>query len=87
MDLLVTQLKTAIRNLLDAKGIRARVLDKINRHGEIVIGIVLDEKPGLEPRPREPRAPAPLPDPGPTSEVREERTVDASHAEAAEREP
>jgi hypothetical protein len=60
MDLLVAQLKSAIRRLLDTKGIRARVLDKVNRHGEIVIGVVLEKKPELEPRPREASAPEPL---------------------------
>ncbi len=44
MDLLVVQLKAAIRRLLEAKGVRARVLDKVNRYGEVVIGIIL-EKP------------------------------------------
>lgn len=44
MDLLVVQLKAAIRRVLDAKGIRARVLDKVNRYGEVVIGVIL-EKP------------------------------------------
>lgn len=42
MDLLVTQLKAAIRRLLDDKGVPARVLDKVNRHGEVVIGVVLE---------------------------------------------
>lgn len=45
MDLLVGQLKNAIRRLLEEKGIRARVLDKVNRYGEVVIGIIL-ERPG-----------------------------------------
>jgi hypothetical protein len=54
VDLLVSQLKAAIRALLEAKRIRARVLDKINRHGEIVIGIILDrEPPPPEPPPVE----------------------------------
>lgn len=44
MDLLVVQLKAAIRRLLDSKGVRARVLDKVNRYGEVVIGVIL-EKP------------------------------------------
>ena len=44
MDLLVIQLKAAIRRLLDSKGVRARVLDKVNRYGEVVIGVIL-EKP------------------------------------------
>ncbi len=46
MDLLVVQLKAAIRRLLDAKGIRARVLDKVNRYGEVVIGVILEKPPG-----------------------------------------
>ena len=45
MDLLVVQLKAAIRRLLDDKGVRARVLDKMNRYGEVVIGVIL-ERPG-----------------------------------------
>ena len=51
MDLLVTQLKTAIRRLLDGKGVRARVLDKVNRYGEVVIGVILERPapPPLEP--------------------------------------
>ncbi len=43
------QLKAAIRRMLDAKGIRARVLDKVNRYGEVVIGIVLEKPPGHAP--------------------------------------
>lgn len=49
MDLLINQLKLAIRDLLEKKGIRnARVLDKTNTQGERVIGIILskDQKPG-----------------------------------------
>ena len=42
MDLLVVQLKAAIRRVLDAKGVRARVLDKVNRYGEVVIGVILE---------------------------------------------
>lgn len=42
MDLLVVQLKAAIRRLLEDKGVRARVLDKMNRHGEVVIGVILE---------------------------------------------
>ena len=41
------QLKAAIRRLLESKGVRARVLDKVNRYGEVVIGVIL-EKPGVE---------------------------------------
>ncbi len=50
MNLLVNQLKLAIRELLDRKGVRARVVDKMNRKGEIVIGVILEEPeagPGL----------------------------------------
>ena len=42
MDLLVVQLKAAIRRLLHHKGVRGRVLDKVNRYGEIVIGVILE---------------------------------------------
>lgn len=42
MDLLVVQLKAAIRRLLDTKGVRGRVLDKVNRYGEVVIGVILE---------------------------------------------
>ncbi len=45
MDLLVVQLKAAIRRLLDEKGVRARVLDKVNRYGEVVIGVILERVP------------------------------------------
>jgi hypothetical protein len=41
VDLLISQLKLAIRDLLEKKGVRARVLDKVNAQGERVIGIVL----------------------------------------------
>lgn len=65
MDLLVSQLKTAIRRLLAAKGVRARVLDKVNRYGEIVIGVILERAaPAEEAVPLvqpEPVAPAPRP--------------------------
>ena len=57
MDLLVVQLKAAIRRLLDTKGVRARVLDKVNRYGEVVIGVIL-EKPAPPPHPALPRADA-----------------------------
>lgn len=43
VDLLISQLKSAIRQLLDRKGVRARILDKVNKHGERVIGIILDK--------------------------------------------
>ncbi|CAN5924255.1 hypothetical protein BH11MYX4_BH11MYX4_20060 [soil metagenome] len=49
MDLLVVQLKAAIRRLLDTKGVRGRVLDKVNRYGEVVIGVIL-ERPAPPPR-------------------------------------
>ncbi len=49
MDLLVSQLKTAIRRLLAAKGVRARVLDKVNRYGEIVIGVILERAAPTDP--------------------------------------
>ena len=45
MDLLVVQLKAAIRRLLEEKGVRARVLEKVNRYGEVVIGVILDRPP------------------------------------------
>ena len=47
MDLLVVQLKAAIRRLLDTKGVRGRVLDKVNRYGEIVIGVILERPAAL----------------------------------------
>lgn len=52
MDLLINQLKLAIRDLLEKKGVRARVLDKTNSQGERVIGIILtkDQKPTPPPR-------------------------------------
>jgi hypothetical protein len=50
MDLLVVQLKAAIRRLLDAKGVRARVLDRVNRFGEVVIGVILEKTPREPPR-------------------------------------
>jgi hypothetical protein len=52
MDLLVVQLKAAIRRLLEDKGVRARVLDKMNRYGEVVIGVIL-ERPGAWKSPAE----------------------------------
>lgn len=50
MDLLVIQLKASIRRILETKGVRARVLDKVNRYGEVVIGVIL-ERPAPAPRP------------------------------------
>ena len=53
MDLLVNQLKLAIRDLLAKKGIRARVLDKTNAQGERVIGIIIArDQGGPPPAPR-----------------------------------
>lgn len=48
MDLLIVQLKASIRRLLDTKGVRGRVLDKVNRYGEVVIGVIL-ERPAPPP--------------------------------------
>lgn len=50
MDLLVVQLKAAIRRLLDGKGVRARVLDKVNRYGEVVIGVILERPTARTPQ-------------------------------------
>jgi len=47
VDLLIVQLKASIRRLLDTKGVRGRVLDKVNRYGEVVIGVIL-ERPAKE---------------------------------------
>lgn len=42
MNLLVQQLKAAIDDLAKRKGlVGARVLDKLNQHGEIVIALIL----------------------------------------------
>ena len=42
MSLLVQQLKGAIADLAKKKGIAgARVLDKVNRYGEVVIALIL----------------------------------------------
>ena len=56
MDLLVVQLKAAIRRLLEDKGVRARVLDKMNRYGEVVIGVIL-ERPSSSRAPTAPTSP------------------------------
>jgi hypothetical protein len=45
VDLLVNQLKIAIRELLQRKGVHARVLDKVNARGQIVIGVILEGPP------------------------------------------
>lgn len=52
MDLLINQLKLAIRELLERKGVRARVLDKVNAQGERVIGIILfkEQRPTAKPK-------------------------------------
>jgi hypothetical protein len=52
VDLLVVQLKAAIRRLLETKGVRGRVLDKVNRYGEVVIGVIL-ERPSPPPVPQD----------------------------------
>jgi hypothetical protein len=41
VDLLLSQVKNSIRDLLEAKGIRARVLDKVNARGEVVIAAIV----------------------------------------------
>lgn len=46
MNLLVQQLKAAIDELARKKGIvGARVLDKLNQHGEVVIALILPSTP------------------------------------------
>jgi hypothetical protein len=45
MDLLVNALKLAIAELAKAKGIKgARVLDKLNARGEVVIALILPQR-------------------------------------------
>jgi hypothetical protein len=45
MDLLVNALKLAIAELAKAKGIQgARVLDKLNARGEVVIALILPKR-------------------------------------------
>jgi hypothetical protein len=51
-ELLKLGMRTAIRELLKAKGVRARVLDKTNARGEVVIGIILEPE-----APKPPSAP------------------------------
>lgn len=83
MDLLVVQLKAAIRRLLDTKGVRGRVLDKVNRYGEIVIGVIL-ERPAPPPHvalPAEDASDRPQRDPdiavpSAASDAREPRAAD-----------
>jgi hypothetical protein len=74
VDLLVVQLKAAIRRLLESKGVRARVLDKVNRYGEVVIGIIL-ERPA--PPPHVPQVEAARgPEPRPERDSRDSRDSD-----------
>jgi hypothetical protein len=42
VDLLVSMLKNAIRDLLARKRVRGRVLDKVNARGEPVIGVIIE---------------------------------------------
>jgi hypothetical protein len=44
VNLAVSQLKAAIRELLRDRGIEGSVVDKVNTHGELVIAVVLNEK-------------------------------------------
>ena len=37
-------MKTAIRELLRARGVEGSVVDKVNAHGELVIAVILNEK-------------------------------------------
>jgi hypothetical protein len=49
VSLLVQQLKAAIADLAKTKGIAgARVLDKVNRYGEVVIALILPSEPRKE---------------------------------------
>ena len=69
------QLKAAIRRLLETKGVRARVLDKVNRYGEVVIGVILE-------RPAPPVHVA-LPEAGAGArDARDARDAEAQDAEA-----
>lgn len=43
MNLLVGQLKAAIRALLEARSVQGSVVDKVNAKGELVIAVVLNE--------------------------------------------
>lgn len=51
VDLLINQLKLAIRDLVERKGVRARVLDKVNHRGEIVIGVIIEKDQTSEHQP------------------------------------
>jgi hypothetical protein len=44
VNLAVSQLKAAIRDLLRAKGYDGSVVDKVNAHGELIIAVVLNER-------------------------------------------
>ncbi|HVJ93517.1 MAG TPA: hypothetical protein VM580_27135 [Labilithrix sp.] len=44
MNLVVGQLKAAIRELLRERGIEGSVTDKINSHGEIVVAVIMNER-------------------------------------------
>lgn len=56
MNLLVQQLKAAIAELAHRKGLRGvRVLEKVNRYGEIVIALILPRKDASAPERREER--------------------------------
>ena len=44
MNLAVSQLKAAIRDLLRERGLDGSVVDKVNAHGELVVAVVLNEK-------------------------------------------
>jgi len=44
VNLVVGQLKAAIRELLRERGIEGSVTDKINSHGEIVVAVIMNER-------------------------------------------
>jgi hypothetical protein len=44
VNLAVSQLKAAIRDLLRDRGLDGSVVDKVNAHGELVIAVVLNER-------------------------------------------
>lgn len=51
MNLMVQQLKSAIAELAKRKGIvGARVLEKVNGHGEVVIALILPHAPSSPPK-------------------------------------
>jgi hypothetical protein len=45
VNLLVSQLKAATNDLPKTKNAQARVVDKVDTRGGIVIGIILEKKP------------------------------------------